>query len=180
MTLTLPPSQFQSLQRGESVRRVEKCDPQPDGIRRGTFFVWEESCMGLGAYEKWFTPESPFPPAGTPVIVECEGETVECVWGESECKQLKDDPLDEDACEERWFCPDGPLCNNAQPTRDCGGNIIEPAYMNCSCGGHSYSEIWAAGVARDYGIKTTPDTYLFTATITPVENKQGKAQKEMK
>ena len=164
MNPTLIP--ISTLRETGSVRVVVVMEPQIEAsVSLLGGWDWNGDCYDFGnppRPNKHFCDDySPLPSPGT--IETFDG--MRCEWVERDVQQIKQDRLDEDACEERWFCPNGPLCRGCYSTRDCDGGIIEPGYMNCSCGAHSYSEIWAAGVKRDYGIVTTPDTWLWTAIV---------------
>ena len=162
----LTPSQLATLRETGSVRVVVNMQHQPQQtLHDKRLWLYDDDLYMWGdpprISNEFIDAASPLPSPGT--IETFDG--MRCEWVERDVQQIKQDRLDEDACEERWFCPNGPLCRGCYSTRDCDGGIIEPGYMNCSCGAHSYSEIWAAGVKRDYGIVTTPDTWLWTAIV---------------
>ena len=94
--MTLTPEQLTRLNNGETVRLVEKMEPQPEfvqngyepgGYKRGDPSV---PCYAWPPTAPFWKPMSqhaksaPFPPAGTTEVI--DGMTV--VWGESECKQI--------------------------------------------------------------------------------------------
>lgn len=158
--MNLPQQTITGLLDGSITRVFEVCDKP---YRFDMFGNPHRAFFTDGVLTSHEIMENPFGEPGT--IHTIGGQRFEVV--ESGVKQIKDieDSFD-DILGNRLLCPTSPLCTNPQPTRDSGGGIIEPAYMNCKCGGYSYAELWIADHNENHtDIKIDMDTWGFTAEL---------------